>query len=380
MTDNQTNNNPATDREENKPTESDCRQPSTENIGNQTVTIELLRHRQLFSVLHNPLALWKFIGILMVVVVLLFIILATVSLIIKRYYPYNDIQTNIYGATTLKNEDKDVTYWLFNTAEMWANTGIPVKENDILTIRTSGAWHTAIHHLVDDARSNSVLRDDWIGSDGGVKSAPNDSFRSKFKISQRDIDGVMLMAVFPDDKQNGHQTLNQGMENKKDFFQAIDSGEIDIYRIGRERVDVRILSDGILHFAVNEIILTRRNIKQMYLAYIDSLSEYMPHNQYSVIKEWVKGWNPDEEIRFSKEIEESDASFNDSQDSILWANGTKSRYPLRIKFGKSPEEKTNKLLNNELIYYYNKQFYDAWFVDNIGSALIIIEHKHSDRK
>lgn len=30
---------------------------------------------------------------------------------------------------------------------------------------------------------------------------------------------------------------------------------------------------------------------------------------------------------------------------------------------------------NELVYYKQKKFVDAWFVDNIGSFLIIIERK-----
>ena len=32
-------------------------------------------------------------------------------------------------------------------------------------------------------------------------------------------------------------------------------------------------------------------------------------------------------------------------------------------------------LVNELVYYKEKEFRDAWFVDNIGSFLIVIERK-----
>ena len=32
-------------------------------------------------------------------------------------------------------------------------------------------------------------------------------------------------------------------------------------------------------------------------------------------------------------------------------------------------------LVNELLYYYDKGFTDAWYVDNVGSFLIVIERK-----
>lgn len=355
---------------------------SAQDTNGQTVTIEILRHRQIFKILSDPAALWRFIGILMLAVFLIFLLLAFISLTLKRYYSYNDINTNIYGATTLKNEDKDVTYWLFNTAEMWANSGIRVHENDILTIRTSGSWHTAIHHLVEDSKSNSALRDNWIGADGGFKESPNDNFRSQFRISPDDIDGVLLMAVFPERFQNGRQIMNEGIENgySKAFINALDAPVYDIYRIGRERVNVRMLSDGILHFAVNDIVLTRRNIKTMYAAYITSLSDnLLKPEEKRIVHKWIDSWSPDSQIVFTKEIRNIENRFEEIDGKIYRSSDADKNYPSNISFGKYPGQDSLMLLDNELIYYYNNQFFDAWFVDNIGSALVIIEHKHRDQ-
>lgn len=356
--------------------------PNTEN----PVTIEILKHRQLFNILRNPRALWKFIGLLLVLIVLIFFVLAGVSLIIKRYYPYNDINTNIYGATTLKNEDKDVTYWLFNTSEMWGNSGIHVNENDILTIRTSGAWHTAIHHIVDEAKSNSVLKDAWVSSDGGRRSTANDHFRSQFRISPNDTEGLLLMAVFPEKAQNGRQSINDGIIGGygRNFINAIDSNLCEIYPIGRERINIRMLSSGVLHFSVNSTILTRKNIKLMYTRFVASLSDSLiSKDDKEMVLKWVKDWSLDESITipdYIRKIDEKIKSKTVTEDGQL-DDKKLVQYTKRIKFGPYPgRHKDGWLLDNELIYYFNKKFCDAWFVDNLGSALIIIEHKNNNKE
>ncbi|MBO4660358.1 MAG: hypothetical protein J5610_02740 [Prevotella sp.] len=56
----------------------------------------------------------------------------------------------------MKSEDKEVIYWLLNTADVWANSGIHVEKGDELTIRASGLSHAGIHHLVD-CPSSSLL-------------------------------------------------------------------------------------------------------------------------------------------------------------------------------------------------------------------------------
>lgn len=364
------------------------RNNAAENRAGETnekpVTVEILRHRQLFNILRNPRSLWKFLGLLLVLVVLIFFVLAGVSLIIKRYYPYNDINTNIYGATTLKNEDKDVTYWLFNTAEMWGNSGIHVKENDMLTIRTSGAWHTAIHHLVDDAKSNSMLSEAWFNSDGGIRNAANDQFRAQFRVSPSDMDAVLLMAVFPEDAQNGRQGIADASEGdyNKNFINAIDSSRCEIHRIGRERLNIRMLSSGVLHFSVNDIVLTRQNIKKMYSQFVETLPDSLiSKDSKRTVLDWVTEWNPESAITVPTHILKIDSDMKaksivrDQKGDSIGIN-----YP-EIKFGGYPNrDPKGWLLDNELIYYYNNRFYDAWFIDNIGSALIIIEHKHSEKQ
>ena len=84
----------------------------------KTITIDIVRHKRLFELLESPRSLWKVIASLFVIVIVLFVGLAFVVLVVKSFYPYNVIKTNTYGATIMQTEDKEVIYWLFNTAEL----------------------------------------------------------------------------------------------------------------------------------------------------------------------------------------------------------------------------------------------------------------------
>ncbi|HIT83661.1 MAG TPA: hypothetical protein IAA99_05645, partial [Candidatus Avibacteroides faecavium] len=137
-----------------------------EASGKPKVEVLIVRHKQLFEMLKRPELMWRVLLSLFFVIVVLFAGLALVVISIKSFYPYNSIRTNSYGATIMESEDTEVSYWLFNTAELWANSGIRVKKDEVLTIRASGAAHTAIHHLVEDVDNNNELRDEWVGTGG----------------------------------------------------------------------------------------------------------------------------------------------------------------------------------------------------------------------
>ena len=152
---------------------------SSTNQETPKVEVLIVRHKQLFETLKNPRMMWRVLISLFFIIVVLFAGLVFVVLSIKSFYPYNAIQTNLYGATIMKTEDKEVIYWLFNTAELWANSGIEVHENDELTIRASGASFTAIHHLVDHAERNSLPSDKGVDTDGQNKTEHRDVLRAK---------------------------------------------------------------------------------------------------------------------------------------------------------------------------------------------------------
>ncbi len=360
-----------------------------------TVKIEVKRHQQLFDLLSDPQRMWRVLLSLFLIIVILFAGIAFVVIAIKRYYPYNVIETNLQGATTIKTEDKEVIYWLFNTADLWANSGIEVEKGDELTIRASGASYTAIHHLVDASEGNFVPIDQWVGTSGQAKNNDRDKARGRYRINKYCDEGTLLMKVISKDSVKGG---NNWKNLKQDY---LTNGYVEI--IGKERVNLRISQPGILHFAVNDIVLTDAVLEKMYEEWTDtifgesintkmknsildafnriqdstSISKFLDtFTNIKVEKNIAKKFNPCIN-KFQKYGELIDSLKNKKMSLNEKEYETKG-----LGLGYYPENKNASLsfhncypFINELVYYKEKQFRDAWYVDNLGSFLIVIERK-----
>lgn len=229
--------------------QSDSKQSGNENKSERTspqkVTIEIVRHRRMFSLLQSPQKLWRVSAFLFWVFVVFIAGLIAIILVVKEIYPYNNISTDLYGSTTLKSESSDVTYWLFNTAVLWANSGMEVKAGDILTIRASGASHTAIHKLSENASSNRSLVTKWRNTEGSSDRAFGEldsKYRRKFRIAPQENEGTLLMQVVPTSGINSDRPNDEYLDGKS----SVSDGKI--YVIGRERQNMAIQSDGVLFF------------------------------------------------------------------------------------------------------------------------------------
>jgi hypothetical protein len=306
--------------------------------------IEINKYKQLVETFNNPKSLAKVILVVSLIIVLVFGGVSGVALIVKRFYPYNTIKSNKYGATVIQNEDSDVTYWLFNSADLWSNSGIEVKKGQIITVRTSGAFNTAIHRLVQAADENKE-GPKWLSPTGGNPSLglknddeKKDNSREKYKISTNNDFNVIMMQVLPKKleelgnewfKEKDTNLIMGALKDSKNFRDYIDGGmpgeytEAKIYVIGSEKADIEIQEDGVLYFACNDIALTDRKRKAM-------------------------------------------------ERLIKWNENT-CRDTGSLNIGRHPYD-TKK---NELSYYDEKNYVDAWFADNVGSFLIVVERKNS---
>ncbi|MBR1415675.1 MAG: hypothetical protein IJ570_07430 [Prevotella sp.] len=344
-----------------------------ENGQEPKVEVVIKRHKQLFDLLNHPKEMWKVLFLLFLIIVIVFIGLAFVVLTIKRIYPYNVIETNLQGASIVKNEDKDVIYWLFNSADLWANSGIEVKEGDELTIRASGASYTAIHHLVAASKDNKIPEDKWVDTEGQRKTNDRDLERGKYRISPTSVEGILLMQVIPSNFQNNSDDWLSN-DKTKDY---LVNGQIEI--IGKERRNLRISQDGVLHFAVNDIVLTDSVLKLMYEQFINEVSrlDTMTFNTDSIFKLFDKLGSGDREkdsLILDTLITKSPKVDTDFQTKV---------HNTGLQFGYYPSDTTEiacKAHNaypivNELVYYKQHRFRDPWYVDNIGSFLIVIERK-----
>ncbi len=368
------NNNPSAENPNNQqPTEnqqSSNQQQTPENQPKIEITVK--RHQQLFELLNDPNKLWRVLASLFLIIIILFIGLAFVVISIKKFYPYNLIETNIQGASIVKSEDKDVIYWLFNTADLWANSGIKVEQGDVLTIRASGSSFTAIHHLVDASTINSYPIDKWVGTEGQqYKENLRDVLRMQYRLCKDVPEGILLMKIISAD--STHKEL-------KDWCEEMLTKDIEV--IGKERT-IYISKPGELHFAVNDIVLTDSILNKMYKDYISSI---YPDSTFSDLLKDFK------EIKYESTIEgererdkkinkniinkicaQNRSIFDDSLANVAKTTGLSMReYP--VVDGDSTYHKAYPLIN-ELVYYKQHKFIDAWYMDNLGSFLIVIERK-----
>lgn len=350
--------------------------PKVENAngeasGKPKVEVLIVRHKQLFEMLKRPELMWRVLLSLFFVIVVLFAGLALVVISIKSFYPYNSIRTNSYGATIMESEDTEVSYWLFNTAELWANSGIRVKKDEVLTIRASGAAHTAIHHLVDEARENRKLRDDWVGTGGMYRESTDlrDRNRRRHRIAPDNLEGMLLMKVDPVDIGAGDKAAGGVAVN-------------DLYLIGEEREELVIRQDGVLKFAVNDIELHRDTIETMYLRNFRLMMDggVISEDEFKKISNAFQAWC-NEGDKDNKDNNKWDKSKLDSLNAAIFDDEEKKKAAGKYyAFGHYPESESKEYyeaypLVNELLYYYDKGFTNAWYVDNVGSFLIVIERK-----
>lgn len=342
--------------------------------------IEITRYKAIVRAFNEPKKLAKLIIVIALIITLVFLGVTLIALVVKSYYPYKTVNSNEYGATVIENEDNEIIYWLFNSADLWANSGIKVKAGDVISVRTSGSFHSAIHHLVQDAENNTVLRDRWLDPTGGDHGVEKDQKRSEFRISKSAEYNTILMQVIPD-----NVVLKDSKGKVKDALSPYLDGlsyngiQPDIYAIGPGREKIRIRQDGVLYFAVNDIVLSPKVIASINKdSIIKREMDLAPHPKVvECLDSMKKIMNYDEST--VKYIEDSlkKHAIIDTSKFFSIIEGSKCGCQCKDEGKKKNYMKTLQeiCVQTELDYYKENNFYDAWFVDNVGSFLIVIERK-----
>jgi hypothetical protein len=330
---------------------------AAQNTAERKVEVVIVRHRQLFNLLQSPRQLWRLLLSLFLIIFVVFVGLFFVVMTIKHYYPYNKIVTNEMGATIMQDEDKEVIYWLFNTADLWANSGIEVKEGDVLTIQTSGATHTAIHHLLDAAKHNTQPDESWYLPEGYTQETQSDTgiCRHGYRLAGHKPTGIFLMQILDAEDSRTLSELKSKRERtniSKEMQHVLTPNYF--YVIGQESRELRINKDGVLHFAVNDVVLTDSIIDKMWC---DNF-KYITGEDYKEIAMSVESVN---KTMLEKVKNTANIDFK--------------KQGLKLGYAPNDQDSTYYPLYNELNYYKSKGFFDAWYVDNVGSFLVVIERK-----
>ncbi len=370
--------------------------------GKDKMEIEITRYKGIVTAFNSPRTLAKLIIVTSLILVLVFFGISVIALVVKNYYPYKTVNSNEYGATIIENEDNEVIYWLFNTADLWANSGIHVKKGDVISVRASGAFHSSIHHLVEDADSNRMRRN-WVKPVGGPNQSPptdREKSRSSYRISSEQEFNTLLMQVIPESVElrdgNGNWTIKNAcyLDGKpkeiKNNNKTIDHDKSvypDVYVIGNERDKITIRSDGVLHFAVNDIAMTRNVIMEMKEKvkigkknggeYKDTSKleiGYFPipnKKDTNLLNDLLEGMR---KIGFYGNINDTMNIGCKSNKKKEWNSDYRKLYEIFKQYSVNDTTFVKKHYT-ELDYYLIRNFVDAWFVDNAGSYLIVIERK-----
>lgn len=361
--------------------------PQPEQNDAKTIKVEIQKYKALVDALGEYRSVFRAILTIFLVGVLLFTGITAVVIAVKRFYPYSDIVTNTLGATTLKNEDKEVSYWLLNTADLWAKSGIMVKKGQTITVRASGKKHTAMHHLYDDTHGDAPdLQEPWVGTKGFSSKednrGPRDSTRAKYKIFPEENQDALLMQIVPVD---GKPDMRPRFLKKvdKNTYDIVDSKNRFIV-IGDRQENLYVNTDGILYFAINDIVLDDATIAGM----MWSISK----NDYSVISDDdVKSVMPElveirqKHLENHKTLEQfrNDTStykeflkaFEITNPETFLLDNTKDKNTdhEKVSFGDFAFGTTSQTDFIELYGYFMYQYQTPWYDDNLGSFLIVVE-------
>lgn len=98
---------------------------------------------------------------------------------------------------------RDYCLFLFNTSELWSNTGIYLNKGDKYKISVSGAFHSSVEHLRSDAENNNSTPEvRWItglGRDTLFRSSfiPQQN-KKDFFVSDESYLGAVLFRIAPE--------------------------------------------------------------------------------------------------------------------------------------------------------------------------------------
>lgn len=288
----------------------------------------------------------------------------------------------------------------------------------MVTIHASGTFNTAIHHVVDAAKNNKSMEDEWIDADGidpryAYINKPADALSLKYLEMRDENLGCLIMGIQTDSRNPDSITCREA--------------------VGRERSDIIITEEGELRFCVNEVWLSKKNLDSLqgdYKKYIKDLdpnlhdevdalldrfknnidSLYKTTSYLDTVREYYEGYkksindlnsslckhkkNIDREvfslIKHHKKNKKTDEFLEKVGTILSTPESSKPKDALAALFEKYKDTLNKKVGSRRVLnrifelesYKYkgrpkgkskDKTYMSPWYDDNYGSFLVIVE-------
>ena len=204
---------------------------------------------------------------------------------------------------------------------------------------------------------------------------PRDSTRARYKIFPEENQDALLMQIVPDGKKPDVRPRYL-KEIKKGIYDFVDS-KYRFIVIGDRQENIYINEDGILYFAINDIVLDDATIVEMMLNIIKKKYDVIFEDETKTVVPKLNS------LREEKVFKSTDDFLNDTNSYYdflrkFGINDPKTFQPDSTKngkmsFGDFAFGTTSQTDFIELYGYFMFKYQTPWYDDNLGSFLIVVE-------
>jgi len=170
----------------------------------------------------------------------------------------NELNINNQGAfNPHKSMNCEYALYLFNTADVWANSGIQIGVGDRYRINISGALHSSVEGAIYGARNNTEQRYGWVKFENdGPKTLAKDEestvgfclYRYEKKKNAGEMDriafGAPLVGIFPESSDLASNPIIDDSDRAERVWEWTRKN-------GRKFEKAKY--SGTLHFAINDM-------------------------------------------------------------------------------------------------------------------------------
>ena len=197
----------------------------------------------------------------------------------------NHLSINSQGAfNPRKSMNCEYALYLFNTADLWANSGIQINEKDLIKINISGAFNSSVEGTIVAAKENTALTYPWVSYDNdNTYLDNNDTVTDKKKgldlcisrsIKSFDF-GSLMYAIVPDSRNLREDPLQLGPKPNplQDSLRNIDTcqkdkklwdADFELWDKEKNKKFNKSKKTGTLYFAVNDMYFSNNEEMESY--------------------------------------------------------------------------------------------------------------------